>query len=90
MAHFEGSHKLPDGDTRLKGVAKVLVELRCVVISPSLFCNHQVSIFDQVMDNTLYSPLGDLHAFCHIAYPHIGVTADEEKHMAVIGEKGPA
>ena len=90
MTHFQGSHKLSNGDTRLKGVANMLVELRSVVISPFLFCNQQVSIFDEIIDNTPYSPLGDLHAFCHIAYPHIGVIADEERHMAVIGEKGPA
>ena len=68
----------------------MLVELGCIMISPSLFCNHQVSVFDKIMDNILDSPLCDLNAFRHIAYANVRITADKKKHMAVIGEKGPA
>ena len=68
----------------------MLVELRRVMISSSLFCNHQVSVLDKVMDNTLDSSLCDLDAFRHVAYAHIRVTADKKKNMAVIRQEGPS
>ena len=60
-----------------------------IVVAPPFFRNNEMAFFDQVVNDPLDSPFSDFNLVGNVSHAQIRMLAEQEEHMAVIGEKGP-
>ena len=60
------------------------VEYRRVMVSPASLLDIQVSLVNEVMNDTLDGAFGDPNLARDISHSHVRVTANEEQHMCVV------
>jgi hypothetical protein len=77
------------GYTGFKRMAEMRTKLGLIVITPSLFLDNQVAFLHQIMDDSLHSPLGDIHLLSDFSHPQIGLTAKKHQYMCMIRKECP-
>ena len=65
------------------------IELGGIMIPPAFFCNHEISFFFKVANDSLHCSFGNVYFLGDVSHTEIGLAAEKDEYVCVIRKEVP-